>query len=305
MNAAVQPTRMHVERRFPLDLHKTDDNIRRLYETAKQARWNPEADLPWDQHDLAAASPEARSAAARVWSRRAWVEYTGMTETPALLIRFCLELNRESDPKYFLTVRNTEEALHVESFHRYAEACCAYVEAPANPAWQSVFNRTMYRDALNAETSIDAYVVTHCAFVDNLEFELSKAWLKNAQEPLAHAMLERCARDYERHAAFGWLYAERRVIGMDTALRERVSLSLQRHIEDAEFAGYHCSSLSNAIDAAPEADDLEIVARAGLGAVSAADEIAIFRRCVSLSRERFADMGITLPPITHKLLGSM
>jgi len=305
MNAAVQPTRMHVERRFPLDLHKTDDNIRRLYETAKQERWNPEADLPWDQHGLTAASQEARSAAARVWSRRAWIEYTGMTETPALLIRFCLELNRESDPKYFLTVRNTEEAWHVESFHRYAEACAGYVEAPADPAWQSVFNRTMYRDALNAETSIDAYVVAHCAFVDTLEFELAKAWLKNASEPLARAMLARCVLDYERHAAFGWLYAERRVSGMDTASRERVSLALQRHIEDAEFAGYHCCGLATVIDAAPEAADLEIVARAGLGAVSAADEIAIFRRCVSQSRERFAELSIALPPITHTHLGSM
>ena len=305
MNAAVQPTRMHVERRFPLDLHKTDDNIRRLYETAKQERWNPEADLPWDQHGLTAASQETRSAAARVWSRRAWIEYTGMTETPALLIRFCLELNRESDPKYFLTVRNTEEAWHVESFHRYAEACAGYVEAPADPAWQSVFNRTMYRDALNAETSIDAYVVAHCAFVDTLEFELAKAWLKNASEPLARAMLARCVLDYERHAAFGWLYAERRVSGMDAALRERVSLALQRHIEDAEFAGYHCCGLATVIDAAPEAADLEIVARAGLGAVSAADEIAIFRRCVSQSRERFAELSIALPPITHTHLGSM
>jgi hypothetical protein len=92
---------------------------------------------------------------------------------------------------------------------------------------------------------------------------------------------------------------------MDAALRERVSLALQRHIEDAEFAGYHCSGLATVIDAAPEAADLEIVARARLGAVSAADEIAIFRRCVSRSRERFAEMGIALPPITHTLLGSM
>ena len=305
MNAAVQHTRMHVERRFPLDLHKTDDQIRSLYETAKQARWNPESDLPWDQHQLGAASHGVSSAAARVWSRRAWVEYTGMTETPALLIRFCLELNRESDPKYFLTVRNTEEAWHVESFHRYAEACSGYVETPTNPAWQSVFNRTMYRDALNAENSIDAYVVTHCAFVDSLEFELAKAWLENASEPLAHAMLERCVLDYERHAAFGWLYAERRAIGMDTALRERVALALQRHIEDAEFSGYHCAGLATVIDAAPEAADLDIVARAGIGAVSATEEVAIFRQCVAQCRERFAGMGITLPPITHTLLGSM
>ena len=47
------------------------------------------------------------------------------------------------------------------------------------------------------------------------------------------------------------------------------------------------------------------VARAGLGAVSAADETAIFRQCVAHSRERFAEMGITLPSIAHPRLGSM
>ena len=305
MNAAIQPTRMHVERRFPLDLHKTDDNIRGLYEAAKQAHWNPETDLPWDQHKLAALSQEVCAAAARVWSRRAWVEFTGMTETPALLIRFCLELNRESDPKYFLTVRNTEEAWHVESYHRYAEACGGYVESPANPAWQSVFNRTMYRDALNAEVSIDAYVVAHCAFIDSLELELANAWLKNATEPLARATLERCVADYERHAAFGWMYAERRAAGMDAALSERVAAALQRHIEEVEFSGYHCAGLATGIDAAPEIADQDAVARSGLGAVSAADEIAIFRQCVAQSRERFAAIGITLPAITHLRLGSM
>ena len=51
---------------------------------------------------------------------------------PALLIRFCLEPGREADPKYFLTVRNTEEAWHVESFHRVAELCGGYLDRPAN-----------------------------------------------------------------------------------------------------------------------------------------------------------------------------
>ena len=186
-----------------------------------------------------------------------------MTETPALLIRFCLELNRESDPKYFLTVRNTEEAWHVESYHRYAEACGGYVERPANPDWEAVFNQTLYRDALNADVSIDAYVAAHCAFVDGLEYELANAWLANAREPLARAVLERCCGDYARHAAFGWLYAERRAPSMDAALRERVAAALARHIGEIEFAGYHCAGLATRIDAAAEARDLDRVAAAG------------------------------------------
>jgi hypothetical protein len=305
MITAQRATTMKVERRFPLDLHKADDDIRGLYEAAKNARWNPEADLPWDRNELAGLAPATRAAARRVWSRRAWVEYTGMTETPALLIRFCLELNRESDPKYFLTVRNTEEAWHVETYHRYAEACGGYVEAPANPAWEPVFNRTLYRDALNAEVSIDAYVAAHCAFVDGLEFELAKAWHANATEPLARAALARCLADYERHAAFGWMYARRRAATMDADLRERVAAALKRHIVDVEFAGYHCVSLATGIDTTTESADLDDVSRAGLGSPSAAEEVAIFRDWLTLSRDRFAELGLEIPAIRHGRLGSL
>jgi hypothetical protein len=305
MSAAARVTPIPTERRFPLNLHKADRSIRDLYEAAKVSRWNPETDLAWDRHALAGLERATLDAARRVWSRRAWVEYTGLTETPALLIRFCLELNRESDPKYFLTVRNTEEAWHVESYHRYAEACGGYVAAPGNPAWEPVFNRTLYRDALDAEVSIDAYVAAHCAFVDGLEHELAQAWLGQAREPLARAVLERCLPDYERHAAFGWLYAQRRAQSMDAALRERVAAALARHVREVEFAGYHVVGLATSIDASAEARDLAAVAAAGLGAVDADAEVAVFSAWLARSRERFAELGLELPPIEHPRLGAL
>jgi hypothetical protein len=46
MQTLTQATPMPVERRFPLELQKFDDDIRALYETAKKARWNPDTDLP-------------------------------------------------------------------------------------------------------------------------------------------------------------------------------------------------------------------------------------------------------------------
>ena len=306
MNAAVpRVTTIPTERRFPLNLHKADRSIRDLYETAKVSRWNPETDLPWTEHAFAGVDAAALDAARRVWSRRAWVEYTGMTETPALLIRFCLELNRESDPKYFLTVRNTEEAWHVESFHRYAEACGGYVDKPDDPAWEPVFNRTLYRDALDAEVSIDAYVAAHCAFVDGLEHELAQAWRANAREPLARAVLERCLPDYERHAAFGWLYAERRAPAMDATLRARVGQALARHVAEVEFAGYHCVALATRIDTTRERADLARAAGAGLGTATADEEVAIFRDWIGRSRARFAELGLELPPVAHPRLGTL
>lgn len=53
-------TTMQVERRFPLVLHKADDDIRALYETAKRAHWNPDTDLPWAANALDALDPQRR-----------------------------------------------------------------------------------------------------------------------------------------------------------------------------------------------------------------------------------------------------
>jgi hypothetical protein len=305
MSATARFTPIPTERRFPLNLHKADRSIRDLYESAKVERWNPDTDLAWQGHALAGLGRATLDAARRVWSRRAWVEYTGLTQTPALLIRFCLELNRESDPKYFLTVRNTEEAWHVESYHRYAEACGGYVAAPADAGWEPVFNQTLYREALDADVSIDGYVAAHCAFVDGLEYELVQAWRGNAREPLARAVLDRVLPDYERHAAFGWLYAQRRAPAMDAALRARVAAALAHHIRQVEFAGYHCVGLATALDTRAEVQDLAAVCAAGLGAIDADDEVALFRDWLARSRERFAELGLELPGVEHPRLGAL
>jgi hypothetical protein len=286
-------------------LQQADTAIRELYEAAKQGHWNPQTDIDWNHHALTDYPDDARAAAARVWSRRAWVEYTGLTETPALIIRLCLELDREADPKYFLTVRNTEEAWHIEVFHRYAEACGGYVDRPGNAAWEPVFNRAQYREALDAGTTLDAYLAVHCTFVDALELSLVRAWTEKATEPLARAALERCLPDYERHARFGELYARRRLAALDAAGRSRIVDALVNHIRDVEFSGYHCVGLASAIDASAECADLDRVAAAGLGGVSAAEETACFRQCLADMRALLGRWDIELPLIPHPRLGAL
>ena len=305
MNTVLQPTPIKVERRFPLDLHQSDTATRQLYETAKVARWEPDTAVPWKDFNPSAFQPEDLTAARHVWSRRAWIESGGLSETPALLIRFCLELDREADPKYFLSVRNTEEAWHLECFHRYAEACGGYLERPANPAWEPLFNRRLYRDALHAEMAIDDYVVTHCAFVDGLEYELAQAWLANTREPVARALLEHCVADRERHAKFGWLYAARRAAGLSAEQRAGVGDSLARHIETVEFAGYNCVALGSKFDVAPDVEDLRRVSDSGLGGVTATAEVEVFTRYLASVRARLAELGCALPGLRHPALGPM
>lgn len=303
--APTMPTTLTVERRFPLDLRQSDQAIRALYEEAKSGHWIPATDVPWDSFDASAFDAEQRAAAARLWSRRAWIEYTGMAETPALLIRFCLELERESDPKYFLTVRNTEEAWHVESFGRYAQLCGGYLESPDNPQWVPLFNRNLFRDALDAQRSLDAHVLTHCMFVDGLESALADAWLTNTREPVAKALLTHCAAARERHARFGHLYMQRRASRMTDAARVSAVQALVQYLQEVELAGMHCVGLASAIDARSDVADTATVAQVGLGAISAQDEVRVFQQNVAQFRSRLDAMGMQLPMLQHPTLGAI
>lgn len=300
-----QRTSINVERRFPLDLRQSDQAIRELYEAAKRGRWKPDADIPWEKFNASAYDAATLDAARKVWSRRAWLEYTGLAETPALIIRFCLELDREADPKYFLTVRNTEEAWHVESFHRYAEACGGYLEAPVNPQWQPLFNRGFHRDALDSKRSLDGHVLVHCLFGDGLECALATAWHANTHEPVAREILKRCAEDRERHARFGWLYIERRAALMSDEERATATQMLVSHLEQVELAGAHCIGLATTIDATADVLETDLVASAGMGAVTAREEVAIFTQYLASCRERLGTIGIDLPLLTHSTLGKI
>ena len=73
-----------VERRFPLQFAPEVPAIRELYSQAKGFRWNPMTDIAWDRFDPARYSKETCEAARRIWSRRAWGVYPGLTESTAL-----------------------------------------------------------------------------------------------------------------------------------------------------------------------------------------------------------------------------
>jgi len=299
------PVTIPVERRFPLDLESRDGGIRILYQAAKQDHWDPERGVPWDSLDPARIPHADRESARRVWSRRAWLEYTGLAETPALLIRFCLETGRESEPKFFLTVRNTEEAWHVECCHRIAECLGGYLDRPADPAREELFNQTLYREALDAAASLDAFVATHCAFEDGLEAELAAAWLGTAREPAVRSLLEHMQRAKRRHADFGWRYLAQRAPALEPAARHAVEGQLVRWIQTVELAGYHCVSLATGFDPAAESADLDRCAAAGLGAVPAAAEEAVFRATLAAARARLAALGLALPAFHHPRLGAV
>ena len=288
------PLRLFVERRFPLNLNVTLPQIRELYDSGKAGRWNPHRDIEWSALRAEQYDDPVREAARRTWSRRLWMEVTGLTETPALLVRFCMETGRESDPKFFLTVRNTEEAWHVECFERIAEAFGGRLTRPLDRGYESAFNRNLHRRVLDAEQHLDAYVACHAAFEDGLELALCRAWRANAANPAVAAVLDRIVADKERHAAFGWLYLASRAPRWSAAERDLIAAQLTAHIRDTELKGYHCPWLAPE-HAAAEAQADAICAAAGLGAATRAEEEETMAAYVANARQKLADIGVALP----------
>lgn len=303
--ATALATPLLVERRFPLDLAGSIASIRELYETGKRECWSPTGQIAWDRLEPAAIPQDVRDAARLVWSRRAWLEYTGLAETPALLIRFCLELGRESDPKYFLTVRNTEEAWHIECYHRYAGLLGGYIDRPSDARWERVINRTLYRNVLDASVSLDAYVAVHCALEDGLELELSRLYLANARDPVAAEILQHVVADKERHASFGWLYLQQRAASMNAEQKAQVQAAMQSWVTHVVFSGYHIPSLSTEIADAPLLAAATRVAESGLGAATPAQEEKTLASYLERARERLSELDLVLSPALHPRLGAL
>jgi len=288
------PSRLLVERRFPLEMNVTLPEIRELYDTGKAGRWNPLRDVDWKALDPLQYDEPARQAARRTWSRRLWVEATGLTETPALLMRFCMEAGREIDPKFYLTVRNTEEAWHVECFDRLAEAFGGRIAAPADSAYEATFNRNLHRRAMDAGQNLDSYVASFAAFEDGLELELCRTWRAHATDPTIIAVLDHIITDKERHAAFGWLYLASRAPYWSAKDRALIADELAVHVRDTELKGYHCPWLAPE-HAAAEADADALTASAGLGgAPRAAEEDALVNYTAN-ARAKLAEFGVVLP----------
>jgi hypothetical protein len=288
------PMRLLVERRFPLELNVTLPQIRELYDSGKAGRWNPHRDIDWSALRAEDYDAPVREAARRTWSRRLWMEVTGLTETPALLVRFCMETGRESDPKFFLTVRNTEEAWHIECYERITEAFGGRLTRPVDRGYESAFNRNLHRRVLDAAQPLDAYVACYAAFEDGLELELCRTWRGNASNPAIAAVLDHILADKERHAAFGWLYLASRASHWTEAERELIAAQLTAHIRDTELKGYHCPWLAPEHAAAEAQADIACAA-AGLGAATRAEEEETMATYVANARQKLAEMGVVLP----------
>src|SRR5215475_1949663 len=228
-----------VERRFPLEFAPEVPALRELYSQGKGLRWNPETDIAWERFDAGRYDVATREAARRTWSRRAWSVYPGLTESTALLIRFCLESGALGmDAKLFLSFRPAEEAKHLEVCHMLAERFGGYTADPEESGLARVSNHPFGQAALDRDLPVEAYIAALGALDDQLDLNLHVSHLQQAKDEVVRAALRLIAGDRARHVAFAWAFLGSRMPSLDPRGRAAIVAAVSDMLANVILAGY-------------------------------------------------------------------
>jgi hypothetical protein len=295
-----------VERRFPLEFTPEVPAIRELYSQAKGLRWNPETDIAWERFDPTRYGKDTLEAARLTWSRRAWGVYPGLSESTALLIRFCLESGALGmDAKLFLSFRPAEEAKHLEVCHMLAERLGGYLPEPGDAGHADVSTHSFAQAALDPELPVEAFIAALGAVDDQLDLNLTLSHLQHARDDVVRAALRLIAGDRQRHVTFAWTFLGSRLPALSESAKAMVAQTVHEVIATVILAGYRNAWLMpERIGERWVAADEE-TARHGLGASPVAHERRVLRATLAQIRERFATWTLEWPRITHAALGTL
>jgi hypothetical protein len=238
-------------------------------------------------------SKEQVKAGRLFWSRRAWQEYTGISESPIVLLRMTLDGARDTDAKFLLAAKTMDEAKHCEACYMMAEKLGGYIDEPDPAVFSGQMVAGMRAKALNPDLSIDALVAGwHCVF-EGCAFAMLAAKHKRATNPAAKEILRLICQDEVRHVQFGWDYLEHRVPQLDAGQIEEIQRFVIEVIVDVELTGFHSST---AVTDAPESKSVDaICAEAGLGGCPPLEEHEALCAEIQNIRERMRPWGVNVP----------
>jgi len=192
------------EQRYPLPLSSAMPDVWELWQRAKTLEWDPQTDIPWEDLHPERYSAEQLLAAQMYWSRRTWGEYGAISESPALLLRFCLE-RRLPDLQFFFTMRTMEEGRHAEASWLMAERLGRYFPQPQNPPTAgAVGTHGVRRMAFDPETSLEGIFASLVCAAEEILIDVFKSTVHKATNQAVRRLMELILRDEVRHIAFGW-----------------------------------------------------------------------------------------------------
>ena len=292
------------DRHLPLDLDGGVPAIRRLYQRAVRAAWDPATDIPWDQADPSRYTEAERDAGRVYWSRRAWSEYGAISESPAMQLRYVLE-GREADLSLFWAIRTQEEVRHTEVCAQMAESLGGYHLQPSDEELKAIAGALGTRDrVLNLAHPLEVTIAGLVCVAETVVYDVFVQLVRKVTDPVAKQIFRLILRDEVRHCEFGWEYLAHRVPQMSSDELEACRQAMISMVQDVELAGYRSAWLAES-PSASEVEVDEIVFRAGLGGVEQSWEAPIVVSSIRSIRQRAAPLGIDLPAFHHRLLGDI
>src|SRR4051812_11236259 len=284
------------ETRFPLKTRIQVPAINELWTRAKQLTWDARRDIPYDKFDKSRYSKEQLDAARLGWSRRAWTEYTGIIESPAMLIRLALDGSAPIDAKFVLAAKVMEEARHCEASFLLADAMGGYIEEP--PPHDAIVRLVVagFRDrlAFNPEISAEAAIAGWHVISEGIALDIFAARYKRCDEPVTKEVLRLIMQDEVRHVIVGWELLEHVIPKMSKEEVKMIEGVVVDIMENVEMKGFHSMCLMPELDSVlKEAEAIAGAAR--LGFCPPEEEHIAFVKSVKDIRKRFAKMGITIP----------
>src|SRR2546427_1022987 len=241
------------------------------------------------------------------WSRRTWGEYGAISESPALLLRFCLE-RRLPDVLFSFSMRTMEEGRHAQASWLMAERLGRYFPQPQTPPTAgAVGTHGVRRMAFDPETSLPGIFASLVCAAEEILIDVFKSTVHKATNQAVRRLMELILRDEVRHIAFGWQCLDAWAPSFTPETVRNIEVAVTTMIEQVEFRGYRNLWLAieggSATPAEIEAD--RISCEAGLGGSTPEDEMAIFPEFLTQVRKRMTPYGVQLKLFDHPRLGKV
>lgn len=285
------------EKRFPLATKSTNPKLAEMWKQAKNMTWDAVTDIAYGKFDKTKYSKEQLDAARLCWSRRAWTEYTGIVESPALCIRMCLEGQQDIEMKFLLAAKGMEEARHAEASFMLADAMGGYIHEP--PPGDAIMKMLVagFRDrmAFNPDVTAEAAVAGWHCVSEGIAYNTFLGRYQWTTEPTTREVIRLIAQDEARHVEMGFAYLEARTKEISRSDVAKIEMVVRDVIENVELKGFHSTFMLKDAETSLLRDAEAIAADARLGFCPPEEEHKVFVKTIQSIRERFAPMGIKIP----------
>ena len=286
-NFAVLPS----EVRYPLELTPVIASLRDYFIATNESLPGAIKQLDLSSQDIGDHSPTQLDAAALVWSARSWVEYNGISESEALLVRVCLEQNREIDLKYALTARAAERAIHADHCRQVAESLSYYSRDTNSTTHNRLYQTSTIRTLLDVNEHVDGSLASYLLAIAEFDCCRWEASLNTVSIGSVNAIIDHCVNSKKAQLTAFWAYFEHRAGLLTEDCKRMIAQSVGAAMESQNLA-IAIPALAVRPGAEPIREAGVITADAGLGEAAYEVQVASALSTFDEMQYRFECLGV-------------